>query len=136
MTDLIYGPQTPAVQALISRASRLTPDETTRLAAAWATWDAVTAARTAMTAARTAAWNATWNAAMNAMITARDAAWNAEDATGDAAWAAGDATGAAALGLAVRDLIPDDVYRTLTHPWAEAIGPAHPNDPTPETPHA
>jgi hypothetical protein len=139
LPDLIYGPQTPAVQALISRANRLTFSEFTRLADAWA-------ARAATGDARDAAWAATG--------VARDAAWAATGDARDAAWAAtGDAARSSAknvvrkstrkstrttalavivdavLALVVRDLIPDDVYRTLIGPWAEVIGPAHPDDP-------
>ena len=52
------GPNGEAVAALIERASRLTPDEISRLAAAWdAAWDA------ARGAARGAAWAAAWAAA-------------------------------------------------------------------------
>jgi hypothetical protein len=126
MTDLIYGPQTPAVQALISRASRLTPDETTRLAAAWDI-AAVAARSIARNVVRAAAQDAT---RYDAWALAGDAAWKA---TGTMAGAVVIDT---AFALVVRDLIPDDAYRTLTGPWAEVIGPAHPNDLTPETPHA
>jgi hypothetical protein len=135
-----HGPQTSAIEALIERARRLTGGELTALAAAWDV-----AARDAAVAARIVAWAAArMNAsrhAWDAVIAARHAAMTAvRVAARDAryaAWAtAGDAAGAAALALAVRDLIPDDAYRTLTGPWAEVIGPAHPNDLTPETPHA
>jgi hypothetical protein len=150
LPDLIYGPQTPAVQALISRANRLTFSEFTRLADAWAaraaTGDARDAAWAATGVARDAAWAATGDA--------RDAAWAATGDARDAAWAAArDAARSSAknvvrkstrkstrttalavivdavLALVVRDLIPDDVYRTLIGPWAEVIGPAHPDDP-------
>jgi hypothetical protein len=131
VTDLIYGPQTPAVQALISRASRLTPDEVTALAVAGA--------------ADWVAGSAAWNAAINAVAAARDvgaawaagsAAWNAAmdavaaagasvSAARDAVAAAGDA----ALALVVRGLISEDHYRILTGPWARVVGRVHPDDP-------
>lgn len=38
----------------------------------------------------------------------------------------------AALALVVRDLISKEHYDLLTGPWAQAIGPAHPDDPTRE----
>jgi hypothetical protein len=150
-----YGSQTAAVRTLIAQARKLTGDEFTRLA------DSRTAARDAVgDATRNAAWDTARNAARD---TPREAAWytagaaaryavwaasqnvfwnTTQDVIGPAAQdvirlttrSAGIAVVDAALALAVRDLIPDDVYRTLTGPWAEAIGPAHPDDPV-ETPH-
>jgi hypothetical protein len=134
MHDEEHGPQMPAVLALISRARTLTGDEITRLAdtwtAAWADGDAARDAGDAAWAAAMTDSRRTVGAAARITWAAGDAArdaWAAGDAARDA-WAAGDAVGVAALALAVRDLIPDDVYRTLTGPWAEVVGPAHPDD--------
>jgi hypothetical protein len=134
VTDLIYGPQTPAVQALISRASRLTPDETTRLAAAWnAVATPQNAAWIAMSATRAAAWNAVatpQNAAWIAMSAAVATDWNAAGtATWSTAASAAQAVVDAALALAVRGLIPDVDYLILTGPWARVVGRVHPDDP-------
>ena len=66
-----------------------------------------------------AAWEGAWAAA-------QDAAW-------EGAWAAAqDAGRDATLALVVRDLITKDHYDLLTGPWAQVIGPAHPDDPTRE----
>jgi hypothetical protein len=130
MPDLIYGPQTATILALIERAHTLTPDELTALAAAW---DVV--ARDAAWNARDAAWDAArmnasrhaWDAVIAARHAARHAAMTTvRDAAGDVALAAGDA----ALALAVRDLIPRTAYDALTGPWARTIGPVHPDERT------
>ncbi len=98
MLEATFGRQWEPIVALVRRAATPTDDDVEQLAAA-------------RDAARPAARPAAWAAA---------AAW---DAAWDAAWA-----------LVVRDLInPDgpftaDHYRTLTAPWATAIGPAHPDD--------
>ena len=112
------GPQGEQVAALIDRAGKLTVDESEKLDAA-----GVAAGDAAWVAAENAARDAAWNAA-------RDAAWNAvENAVRVAArYAAGDA----ALALVVRDIITKEHYDLLTGPWAQAIGSAHPDDPTRE----
>ena len=125
---LTLGPQGREVAALIERAARLTDDEVTGLAAAWAaTGD------DALDAALDAAWYTTRDAADDA---ARYAAWSA---TGVAAWdaaryttryavryaaryAARYAVWYAARALTVRDLISTERYDTLTRPWASVIG--------------
>ena len=107
----VFGPQGVHVAALIDLAGRLTPDETSALAAALA-------------AARDAAWGAAWDAVWDA---AGDAARGAVlDAAWDAAW---DAVWDAAGALVVRDLITTDHYDTLTRAWRTVIGPIHPEDP-------
>ena len=66
---MIYGPNTPSVQAIIDRIPTLTEDECKRLAA---TRDAAYGA--ARNAAYDATWNATWNATWKATLDAtRDA---------------------------------------------------------------
>jgi hypothetical protein len=110
-----FGPQWEAIVALVRRAARLTEGEAVALDAAWYATGY---------AARDAAWYATGYAARDA---ARDAAWRAAGAAArDAAWRA-------AWALAVRELIGQggftaDHYRTLTGPWAQVIGPVHPDD--------
>lgn len=128
------GPQGEQVAALIDRAGKLTVGETEKLAAARdaardAPWyDTLHAACVAaQAAARDAARAAAWDAArVAAWAAARVAAW---DATRVAAW---DAARGAALALVVRDLITKEQYSLLTGPWAQVIGPAHPDDPTRE----
>lgn len=130
-----YGPQTPEIVALIERARSLTARKARQLYAAWAA--ASDAARdaaqnAASDAARYAARDATQNAASDA---AWNAAWDAtiyvaRDVARDAAWAA-------AYALVVRDLIGQhgfthQHYDLLTGPWAQVIGPAHPDDVVPE----
>ena len=120
---IALGPQGAHVATLIARTSALTGDEIKRLHAAW-------------DAARDAAWYAAWDAA-------RYAAWDAALA---AAWgaardaarvAARDAAGVAAGALVSRDLIgqspgwDQSTYDLLTGPWADVIGPIHPDDPSP-----
>ena len=59
---------------------------------------------------------------------ARDAAW---DTARNAAWDAARGVLAvedAALALLVRDLLAPEHYRTLTAPWAQVVGPVHPDD--------
>ena len=56
------------------------------------------------------------------------AAWDAaRDAAWDAAWGV-LAVEDAALALLVRDLLAPEHYRTLTAPWAQVVGPVHPDD--------
>ena len=130
-----FGPQWRAVVTLVRRAAALAPAEATALRAAWvAAWDAAMVA--AWDAARVAAWDAAMGAARDA---ARAAAWDAArvaawDAARVTAWdAAMGAARDAARALVVRDLIGQhgftaDHYRTLTRPWAQVIGPVHPDD--------
>ena len=110
----VLGANGEYVAALIERCSRLTVEDTQRLAAAWAAAGA---------AGRDAAGDAAWDAAGAA---GRDAAM---DAAGAAAWAAArDAAGA----LFCRDLIGQTFtqahYDLLTGPWRAAVGPIHPDD--------
>jgi hypothetical protein len=138
MTDLIYGPQTPAVLALVERARTLTGDEITALADTW------TATRDAMATARDAAMDTRSPRARFSAGYASGAAWSATRSSHTwraarlADWCAARIARAAvidaALALALRGDIPRDRYRTLTGPWAEVIGPAHPDDLV-ETPH-
>jgi len=119
---VVFGPQWEPVCALVLRAARLTTSEAKSMRTAWdAAWDAAWAA--AWDAARAAAWDAAWDAATEA---AWDAAWDAARAAWDAAWDA-------ARALVVRDLIGQHGftqahYDTLTGPWRQVIGPAHPDD--------
>lgn len=133
LTDIqAFGPQGEQVAALIDRAGKLTVDEVEKLGAAWyadghaagdAVWDTARVARHVALVARDAAWDAVWDAAGDA------AQFAARDVTGVVArFAAGDA----ALALVVRDLISKEHYDLLTGPWAQVIGPAHPDDPTRE----
>lgn len=120
------GPQGEQVAALIDRVGRLTASEAEKLDAAGnAAGNAarVAAWEVARVAAWVAAWDDTWVAArVAAGNAARVAVW---DDTWDAAWvAARDA----ALALVVRDLISKEHYDLLTGPWAQVIGPAHPDD--------
>ena len=116
------GPHGEHVAALIGRAGRITAGEAEKLAAVWeGTWDA--------------AQYAAWDAARNAdRVAAQDAAWYAaRDAARETAPAAAPVTARdAALALVVRDLISKEHYDLLTGPWAQVIGPAHPDDPTRE----
>jgi hypothetical protein len=137
MPDEEHGPQTPAVLALVERARTLTPDEITELGVVWET-------------VRDKARDAAWFAAESSAGYAVGAAWSVTGADGGAAWAAAwsaarhadwsvtraarAAVVDAVLALALRDELDSDHYRTLTGPWAEVIGPAHPDDPV-ETPH-
>lgn len=113
------GPQGEQIAALIDRAGKLTEDEAEKLGASWGDEDAEAAAEdsAAWAAARDAARYAARYAAANA------ARYAAEDT---ARYAAEDA----ALALVVRDLISKEHYDLLTAPWAQAIGPAHPDDET------
>lgn len=116
------GPQGEQVATLIDRAGKLTVDEAEKLAAAReAAWVAVRVA--VWDAARDAAWVAAWDAARDA---AREAAWVAAWATARDAVRA--AARDAAVALVVRDLISKEHYDLLTGPWAQVIGPAHPDD--------
>jgi hypothetical protein len=125
--DLAYGPQTPAIRALIARARTLTDAEIVALAEAWDAWDVKAVGDAADVAVAAAEADG---------IGTLTAAWAAADATAawssvwGVAWAAGDAAGAAAMGLVVRHLVDDDTYRTLTRLWARRIGRVHPDDPT------
>ena len=87
--EMIYGPNTEAVQAIIDRIPTLTEDEVNRLEAAWdaawaasrhASWDAARSADWAADWA--AAWDAAWAASRYAYWdAARSAAWDAIIAT-------------------------------------------------------
>ena len=153
------GPQGAEVAALIGgRTWALTGDEAERLCAAWgaawgaarpphpaerlgAAWYAAHPAHAAWYAARDAAGVATrggargaaWDASRDAWYAARVAAWGG-GAAGDAAWGA---AWYAARALVIRDLIghhpgwDQAAYDLLTGPWRQAIGPVHPDDPTP-----
>lgn len=116
------GPQGEQAAALIDRAGKLTVGEAKKLDAAW---------YAALDAARYGAWGAALDASLDAAVdSARVAAWvAARDAALDVAW---DGARDAALALVVRDLISKEHYDLLTGPWAQVIGPAHPDDPTRE----
>lgn len=127
-THRALGPQSEHVAALIARAGKLTVGETEKLAAArvasqdatcaddWeAAWD--TARYAARDAVRSSVRFTPWEAASprsTARYAARCAAW--------------DAARFAVLALVVRDLISTEHYDLLTGPWAQVIGPAHPDD--------
>lgn len=123
------GPQGEQVAALIDRAGKLTVGEAEKLAAAW---DAAVPAAVpgdgvwVVLDARVVAWDA---ALVAARYAARDSDRNAARvAARDAAvW---EAARDAALALVVRDLISKEHYDMLTGPWAQVIGPAHPDDET------
>jgi hypothetical protein len=106
-----YGPNTPAVEAVIERAGRLTPAEaeslvTSRIADRTADRDA------AWDAARDAAWYAAWD-------DARSAAWEAaRDSSWDFAWVV---VWDAVIAEMVRDLISDEHYETLMGPWKSVV---------------
>jgi hypothetical protein len=117
MSDLKYGPQTEAILALISRARQLTPGELTALGAAW---------ERSVSAQRDAAVNAVLAVRSDASAV-RAVVWRViPDDTG---YATRYAVVDAALALVARGLIPDGAYRTLTGPWGEVAGKAHPDDP-------
>ena len=124
------GPQGEQVAALIGRVGKLTVGEAEKLVA---TREAAldSAREAALASAREAAWDAARVAAMVAAWAAARgaamaAAWEpAREASRGAAWVA-------ALALVVRDLISKEQYNLLTGPWAQVIGPAHPDDPTRE----
>ena len=114
------NPQAAEIDALISRAGRLTDGEIKRLEAArdaagrYAAWDA----------ARDAAWDA-----------ARDAAWDAAwDAVREGRYVAGREAARAARALVVRDLIDETTawnqaaYDLLSGPWRRVVGSIHPDD--------
>jgi hypothetical protein len=108
VTTDIYGPNTIAVAAFIERLRTLTPEQASRLNAAWvaagdAAWDGV------------AAWDARV-AARDARAAARDARYAARYAARDARDAAGDA----AVALVVRDLISPEHFALLVAPFVEA----------------
>ena len=135
---MIYGLNTPSVQAIIDRIPTLTEDECKRLAAArdadyGAAWSADYGS--ARNAAYDATWNATWNATWKATLDAtrdavyvatRNAAWNAtRDAAYGAAWnAIWDAT----LATLTYDLATEDGSYTIAHrdlllaPWVSVCG--------------
>ncbi len=102
-----FGPNGEAVVALVEQARTLTPEDATRLAAAWSV-------------ARYAAWSVARYAARDA---ARDAAGSAARAAARAAAmaAAMDAARAAAMdaasALVVRDLITTEQFDILYGPW-------------------
>ena len=111
---LALGPQADQLLALFDTAERLTGDKLRDLAAAW-----TATGYAARDAARNAAVVAAWDAAKSAAeVAARGAAW---DAARYAAYGAAEA-------LAVRDLLPQEHYQTLTRPWASVIGKVHPDD--------
>jgi len=126
-----FGPQWPEIIASIRRAAGFTPDDLTKVVAAW---DAARAA------AGAAAWDAAWDAAGAAAgAAARAAAGAAAGAAARAAAraavraAAGAAAGDAAGALAVRDLIgqhgfSQEHYDELTRLWRTTVGPLHPDD--------
>lgn len=142
------GPQGEQAAALIDRAGKLTVGEAENLDAAAHAATAHAAAHADRDAAGAAAWAAASDAARNAAWgSARDAAWAAaRDAAWATAWAATrgdarvsalcaaagraarDAARDAAFALVVRDLISKEHYDLLTGPWAQVIGPAHPED--------
>lgn len=118
-----YGPQTPAVETLLTRTRALTQEEAEALAEAWrAAWDA----------AQDAAWEAAWPAAQ---YVAQDSAWEAvRGEVWDATWVTARVTAQyavwdAALALLVRDLIDESTawnqkaFDILTGPWRSVIGP-------------
>lgn len=116
------GPHGEQVAALIDRAGKLTAGEGEKLDAAW---DA------ARDATRYAAWDGARVAVLNAALaSSRIAARVAARVA--ALVAAQDGARDAALALVVRDLISKEHYDLLTGPWAQVIGPAHPDDPTRE----
>lgn len=118
------GPQGEQVAALVDRSGKLTVDEAKKLDAAL-----VAADQGDQGGAWDAAWTAAWVAAdRDARGATRDAAWDAAARGAAARGAAWDA----ALALVVRDLITKEHYDLLTGPWAQVIGPAHPDDPTRE----
>ena len=127
------GPQGEQVAALIGRAGRITAGEAEKLDATW--YATRGAAQAAWDAARVAAWDA---ARVAAQAAAREAAWYGAQAAWDAAQAAAAREAAwygaraAALALVMRDLITKEHYDLLTGPWAQVIGPVHPDDPTRE----
>ena len=120
--EMIYGPNTAAVQSIIDRIPTLTDDEIKRLGAAWdAAWDA------SRSAARDAVAGASWYAAMHASrYAAMHAAW-------DAAWgAAWDASRSAAMSTVLATVTYDLATETgpytiaqrdmLLAPWIEVCG--------------
>lgn len=108
------GPHGEQVAALIGRAGKLTVGEDEKLDAALAF-----------------AWDGFWDGAQYAALDAALASARASARV--AAWvAAGASARDAALALVVRDLISKEHYSLLTGPWAQVIGPAHPDDPTRE----
>lgn len=110
--ELIYGPNTAAVQRVIERCKTLTDDEVERLVAAWyahrgESWYA--ASNAAETAARSEDWYA-----------ASDAAW---DAAGKVAQSQGwFALGDALIAYIVQDLITAEQFDLLAGPWLSVIG--------------
>jgi hypothetical protein len=122
MPDEEHGHQTEAIRALISRVRQLTPGEVTALGAAW---------ERSVSTQRDAAVHAVLAVQSDARAV-RAVIWRV--VPDDTGYATRYAVVDAALALVARGLIPDDAYDALTGPWAEVIGPAHPNDLTPETP--
>lgn len=110
------GPQGEQVAALIDRAGRLTVDEAEKLDASRDGGVSVAARVAARDASQDAAWVAAWAAAL---VAARRATiWDVTRF----------AVGNAAFALVMRDLISKEDYDLLTGPWAQVIGPAHPDD--------
>ena len=119
---MIYGPNTPSVQAIIDRIPTLTEDECNRLGAAWsAAWSASWAD------ARTAAWTAARDATRDASRTAaRDATRDASrDAIRGADWYA---AWYAIIAAVTYDLAAIDGPYTIVQrdllmtPWVEVCG--------------
>lgn len=101
-----FGPNTPAVEALIARIATLTDAEINALGAQSPSMDQ---------------WVATWDVAWEAATpAAREAALSELRPLMGSAF---DAACAATLGLMVRDLISPGHFATLTRRWREVIGP-------------
>lgn len=107
---LTLGPNGQQVAALIEQARGTTPEQATRLRAAWRPVRSAQLARSrvgksaqdaAGGAARNAAWIAAWGAARNA---------------------AGDAAGGVAWAYVTRDLITPEQFQLLAGPWISVMG--------------
>jgi hypothetical protein len=106
-----YGPNTPAVEALIERAGQMTAAEAESLDISWSDLRA-SARYAALDAVWDAAWSAAWDAVWDAVwAAARDAAWGV-------AWGA---VRDAVLGEFSRDLITVEHYETLMGPWKSVV---------------
>ena len=128
----LFGPQGREVAALIEQAAHMTSSQIEGLAAVQGA-DLTAVRVAALDAVLGAARDAAWRAVLGSVrVAVRDAApGTAPGATYDAAYRAtqdaalGAAYGTlnAALGLLVKDLISTKDFRTLTGPWAQAMGP-------------
>ncbi len=123
-SELRFGPNSAAVEAMLERLSRATRDELevftdARTGVRGTIWETARRAIKGNNAAgaRAAAWDALWKAFPDG-----GAAW-------DFAWHPGAPVAWYAIqAVLVRDLISSEHFGTLTGPWREVFGPTWENE--------